>query len=80
MMRRSFQLSGSYDVIKDVTDLESKCVRVFFFSTIIPVIFEKEYISWWWQINRAAFDSSAEYQLRTCEVFEGISVCFYLST
>lgn len=24
MMRRSFQLSGSYDVIKDVTDLESK--------------------------------------------------------
>ena len=29
MMRRSFQLSGSYDVIKDVTDLESKCPFIF---------------------------------------------------
>lgn len=29
MMRRSFQLSGSYDVIKDATDLESKCAFIF---------------------------------------------------
>lgn len=38
MMRRSFQLSGSYDVIKDVTDLESKCPLIF--SQNLGPIFE----------------------------------------
>jgi len=28
MIRRSFQLSGSYDVIKDITDLQGKIERI----------------------------------------------------
>lgn len=39
-MRRSFQLSGSYDIIKDAADLESKCL-VFAVQVFIDLLYLK---------------------------------------
>lgn len=52
MIRRSFQLSGSYDVIKDISDLESKYFKlkaVFSpFGCVLSfcILLNKKYLSW----------------------------------
>jgi len=80
MMRRSFQLSGSYDVIKDITDLESKCPFIFSQNFKSNILNFRGYV-WFSQLKYTESSSVVLLALyKQCDIWMNFSFVSYLVT